>query len=176
MNQAIKHFYKYQPTGPNYDLISFEEIPTVENPSRLIQIAHYDIELTACFGEKELQLNLKERGNWKYNDLRIPTNDPVQALHEMECFLHIMSLGLGPVPVQLLGWKRRKWTKRNVFPYCHSHHVQDPFVLPRFTLNDEVHYLQQRKYEDRGIYDGAMLSIADESTRNREGLFDGIFQ
>ena len=102
MNQSIRHFYKYQPIGPGFGLLPFEEILTAENPSRLIQIAHYDIELTAWINEKELQLNLKERGTWKYNDLRIPTNDPVQALHEMECFLHIMSLGLGPVPVQLL--------------------------------------------------------------------------
>ena len=62
MNQAIRHFYKYQPIGPNFDLLSFEEILTVDNPSRLIQIAHYDIELTAWINEKELQLSLKERG------------------------------------------------------------------------------------------------------------------
>ena len=176
MNKAIRRFYKYQPIGPEHDLLFFEEIPKVDNPCRLIQIAHYDIEPTTWVVEKELQISIKERNCQNYNDLRISSNDPVQALHEMECMFHIMSLGLGPAPVQLLGWKRRNYTRRHLFPYCHSDHVQDPFKLPRFTIGDECHYLQQRKYEDRGIYDGAMLTIMDENTRNREGLFDGIYQ
>ena len=61
MNNAINHFYKYQPIGPTHDLLCFEEIPKVENPCRLIQIARYDIELTAWVNEKELKLNIKER-------------------------------------------------------------------------------------------------------------------
>ena len=177
MNNAINHFYKYQPIGPTHDLLCFEEIPKVENPCRLIQIARYDIELTAWVNEKELQLNIKERGCQNYNDLRISSNDPVKALHEMECLFHIMSLGLGPTPVQLLGWKRRKYTQRHRFPYCHPDHVLDPLKHPRFTIGDDCHYLQMKKYEGKaGIYDGAMLTIADENIRNREGLFDGIFQ
>ena len=174
---TIQKFYKYQPIGPGHDLLCFEEIPQIDNPCRLIQVDIYDIELTAWIREKELQINIQERGRQNYNDLRIPSNDPVQALHEMERVFHIMSLKLGPAPVQVLGRKRSNWTRRHKFPYCHSDHVMDPHRLPRFTIGDECHYLQRRKYENQaGIYDGAMLTIMDENRRDREGLYDGIYQ
>ena len=174
---TIQKFYKYQPIGPGHDLVCFEEIPQIDNPCRLIQVDIYDIELTAWIREKELQINIQERGRQNYNDLRIPSNDPVQALHELECVFHLMSLKLGPAPVQLLGRKRRNWTRRHRFPYCHSDHVLDPLKLPRFTIGDECHYLQMNKYENQaGLYDGAMLTIMDENLRDRDGLYDGIYQ
>ena len=174
---TIQKFYKYQPIGPGHDLLCFEEIPQIDNPCRLIQVDIYDIELTAWIREKELQINIQERGRRNYNDLRIPSNDPVQALHELECVFHLMSLKLGPAPVQLLGRKRRNWTRRHRFPYCHSDHVVDPLKLPRFTIGDECHYLQMNKYENSApLYDGAMLTIMDENLRDRDGLYDGIYQ
>ena len=103
MNQKIKNFYKYQPIRPECDLISFEEIPEVDNPSRLVQVAHYDIEITAWLNEKELQINIRERGAINYNDLRIRTDNPIGAMHGIECLFHVMSIGLGPTPVQIIG-------------------------------------------------------------------------
>ena len=174
---TIQKFYKYQKVGPSYDLLCFEEIPQLDNPCRLIQIDIYDIELTAWIQQKELQINIQERGRLNYNDLRIPTNDPYKAFHEIECVFHLMSLKLGPTPVQLLGKKRRNWTPRHRFPYCHTDFVLDPFKLPRFTIGDENHTLQMKKYEkSASLYDGAMLTIMDENLRDREGLYDGIYQ
>ena len=88
-----------------------------------------------------------------------------------------MSLKLGPTPVQLLGKKKRKWTPRHRFPYCHNDFVLDPHKLPRFTIGDECHYLQMNKYENSAaIHTDAMMTIMDENLRDREGLYDGIYQ
>ena len=161
--------------GGLIDLLSFDNTPTTrENRCRLYQVGIFDIEITEFVPESTIQILVKERGAARFNEFHIKTTCTNETWEELQCLMHVLSIGIGPVPVQIVGIKTGTLPKRTRFPMSHRNHLET-HPLHFFNVQDDVAQEHRRKYEGTIDMIEHQHTIRTEATFIRNGIMDYRF-
>ena len=88
--------------------------------------------------------------------------------------MHVLSIGIGPVPVQIVGIKTGTLPKRTKYPMSHRKHLCT-HPLHFFNVQEDVAEEHRRKYEGTIDMIEHEHTIRSEATFIRNGIMDYRF-